>query len=209
MKPVAIGCGLIVLATFGCGGSGPAGSCGQVEPCGGDVVGTWTATSGCVNATYAMMSFESGLAGACPTATLSATKISVSGSMSLNSDLTYSSTGTETVSFSVNLPSSCTQGQCAALGAYLQSSLGAGSSASCTGTSSCACSLTEQVNDDDSGTYTTTGSTLTTTSATTGTSAQSYCVKDDTLHLVAVDTTMNMGPMGQATIDEDTTFTRQ
>ncbi len=113
------------------------------------------------------------------------------------------------MSFSVNLPSSCTLGQCAVLAAYLQSSLGAGSTASCTGTSACACSLTEQVNNEESGTYTTSGSTLTTTSATSGTSAQGYCVKDNTLHLVAVDATMNMGPMGQATIEEDTTFTKQ
>jgi hypothetical protein len=38
---------------------------------------------------------------------------------------------------------------------------------------------------------------------------QSYCVQGNTLHILDVDTTMNMGPMGQATIVDDATYIKQ
>jgi hypothetical protein len=38
---------------------------------------------------------------------------------------------------------------------------------------------------------------------------QSYCVQGNTLHILDVDTTTNMGPMGQATIVDDATYTKQ
>jgi hypothetical protein len=48
-----------------------------------------------------------------------------------------------------------------------------------------------------------------TTSASAGTSTVPYCVQGTTIHFLQIDTTMNMGPMGQATIDQDVIATKQ
>src|SRR6185295_10340008 len=42
-------CALISLAGFGCSDDGNDNKCGQVQPCGGDVVGSWTIAGACVD----------------------------------------------------------------------------------------------------------------------------------------------------------------
>src|ERR1044071_5629613 len=74
-----------------CGGGN--GSCGKVAACGGDVVGSYTISAGCVN--NAALNMEIGGSASCPGITLSATGTTVTGSGSFNADLTY--TVTETV----------------------------------------------------------------------------------------------------------------
>ena len=79
-----------------------------------------------------------------------------------------------------------------------------------TGTSTCVCPFTYQNPMNDTGTYTAIGNTLVLTSAASGsTTTHDYCVQGSTLHLIDVDTTLNTGPMGLATIDDDTVFQQQ
>ena len=62
----------------------------------------------------------------------------------------------------------------------------------------------------DNGTYSAGGTSLSVISAITGNgNSGGYCVQGSTLHIITIDSTMNMGPMGQATIDEDVTATKQ
>jgi hypothetical protein len=43
----------MIQGMFGCG-SGGGGSCGQVEPCGANLVGNWTVSGACLNAAKVM-----------------------------------------------------------------------------------------------------------------------------------------------------------
>jgi hypothetical protein len=137
----------------------------------------------------------------------------VSGSITFNSDLTYSGssvsvheTGTESI------PLSCTgQASCAAL-----SMSSNGITATCSGTSVCTCRVTSTASGTavgalgGAGTYSIYGTSLTLQSSTTSSSTTgSYCVQGTELHLVSVDTTMNMGPMGMASITSDVVALKQ
>jgi len=67
------------------------------------------------------------------------------------------------------------------------------------------CTCTEVIEDlptDRMGTYSTSGTTLSMNPGITN----EYCVQGDELHIIAVDTTMNTGPMGQAAITSDVVF---
>jgi hypothetical protein len=191
----------------GTAGGGATGSCGQVEPCGGVLTGTWAFTADCVNSASLQPTAEM----LCATASIGAVTASVSGSVSFNSDLTYDISQTETVVIPWTIPSSCTAGAtCAGFGANTQAKLDTGETFVCSGTSTCACTQTAMSVTTDSGTYATTGTGLALISAITGdTTSGGYCVQGSTLHVITVDGTMNMGPMGQATIDEDVTAVKQ
>jgi hypothetical protein len=206
MRTLSIG--ILALALVSCGGSsGGGGSCGQVEPCGGSVVGTWKASSACLSSA----AFAADTSGSyCPTATFSNVSATQTGSYVFDSS-TYTINISAQVSATYTVPASCNSSgtSCADLGAYLQAYI-QGSTITCTGSGTCTCHLVFPATDSETGTYTSSGSVLTLTSDADGsTSTQSYCVQGSTLHLVDVDTTMNMGPMGQATIDDDATYTKQ
>jgi hypothetical protein len=192
---------LVVLTLPACGGSsGGAGSCLKVEPCGGNLVGTWNLTTGCVNT----MALSSQFTALCPGISVSGAHVSASGPLTFNMDMTYSAMLNEGVSFTLNIPASCnTSGaSCAALGAAIvDPSI---KSATCSGTTSCACSIVlAPIVTNETGTYTTAGTAAMLMSSTGTTNGGDYCVQGTELHLVTVDRTMNMGPMGQATINED------
>jgi len=201
---------LLAVSMLSCGGGG-SGSCGKVEPCGGAVVGTWKAGPTCANNAFITMSFEQGLMDTCPTATVGGIRVSQSGTVTLGADLSYSASIVDDTSVSFTIPASCnTSGaSCSVLAAYLQESV-SGGTASCTGLGGCTCTLSMSQPQSDTGTYSISGNSITINSATNGsTGTEDYCVQGNTLHLLQVDTTTNMGPMGQATIDTDETFTRQ
>src|SRR3954464_2652712 len=82
------------LTMLSCGGG--SGSCGKVQPCGGNVVGTYSVGAACVD--RAALNMEIGMD--CPGATATISGINVSGSGSFNADMTYSIT--ETISASVS-----------------------------------------------------------------------------------------------------------
>jgi hypothetical protein len=185
------------LTMFSCGGGG--GSCGKVQPCGGNVVGNYSISGGCFD--NAALSMQLGMQ--CPGATVNISGLNVSGNGSFNTDLTYSITETISASLSETIPTSClTTGgvtvTCAQLDQEIQAVLiqspGTYQSAHCAGSSACTCTfvLAPQTTS-ETGTYTTSGTTITTTDSTGSPSSGSYCVQGNELHMLQVDMTMAMG----------------
>ncbi len=196
IRSAVIGSVALTAAVASCGSSHP--TCG-VQPCGGDVVGEWKASSACANRALLNQSFLSSIMGYCPDATLGAVSLKPIGTMSLRTDQTYTAALTMDATAVVNIPASCLAGQsCAAVSVLLQSALVGQmgiQSANCTGSGSCNCTFKLSTDfENSSGTYTTSGTVLSlvATAGTTTTGGSEYCVKDKSLHLVAVDTTMPM-----------------
>jgi hypothetical protein len=200
---------------FGCG-SGGGGSCGQVEPCGANLVGNWTVSGACLNAAKVMqIGVDDGFIDICATSTVTNGRHDVSGTFMFNADMTYSASLSVTIGFTWNVPTACLQGAtCSAFNAALQTALQqnpdpAIGSIICTGASTCACAFTSPIMpDQETGTYTTSGTAYTTVASDGTTTRGDYCVQGNTVHFPEVDTTMNMGPMGQATIDADVVATK-
>jgi hypothetical protein len=155
--------------------------------------------------------FASELSGTCPGATASASNLQVSGSITFAADMTYSSTAVENVTIHLSALASCLGEQtCDKVGAlFLAESSGTSDvqSASCTGSRTCSCTLVFSGHVVSAhGTYSAGGTTLQAIGRDRGISSETrygYCVQGGTtLHLVDVNT-MNIGPMGQATIVSD------
>jgi hypothetical protein len=179
---VNLGCGLMAVLFAGGCGSSSAGTCGNSAACGGDVVGTWTISSSCVNVT------ASGFDAQCPSATVDSYNVKIGGTFTYNTDMTYTSNTTTSGSVVVTLPASCltTQGvtvTCAQITQVFQANPTPGVTFSCTGSSSCTCteSMTGATST-ESGNFTTTAAGLLTETASDGTVNQTdYCVKGTTL----------------------------
>ena len=189
-----------------CGGG--SGSCGKVSACGGDVVGNYNISAGCIN--NAALNMQ--LVANCPGATANASGVKVTGSGSFNADLTYSTTETLTASFSETIPASCLTTTsngititltCAQLDQAIQQLVQQDpttiQSAHCAGANSCTCSFTlAGQTTTEMGTYTTLGTTITMTSSTGTVTTDSYCVQGKDLHVMSFDMTM---PMASAQAD--------
>jgi hypothetical protein len=171
-------------------------------------VGTWTAAAACASASFVM-----DLQGSCPAGTISGVTATQSGSYVFNADLTYSIAVTGQLSYDAALTASCnpTGMSCAALAAAESALSGGKVTVTCTGSSgSCNCHSSVAVTDTETGTYSVAGTVITLANSADGSSTdQSYCVQGNTLHILDLDTTTNMGPMGQATIVDDATYTKQ
>jgi hypothetical protein len=202
-------------AGCGGGGGGPAGfnlggpsMCGVIAPCGGDVVGTWNASVGCVTSA-GLREAESGIT--CPGFSISVTNVNVSGTFTFKTDMTYSFTGlSEQAMYQATVPVGCVAGHSCAAAATGIDSTGDFESASCTGTTTCSCTALQTPNvDTESGTYTLSGTTFTTfPSNGLPTSTLSYCVEGANLHVLA--TTMpSLGAVGQMIVAEDTVAQKQ
>jgi hypothetical protein len=193
----------LALSLSACGDG--IGSCGKVQPCGGDVVGTYTIATACYgNATMDMPVIEG-----CPQATASVTSLGVSGSASFNADRTYAVSETIMGSASQTIPASCLTMDgltltCMQLDQLFQQLAAENpeiQSIRCSGSSSCTCTFTlAPMTITESGTYTTSGTTLTLTDTAGGVSSSSYCVQGDELHLLSVDMTMPMGTIQADTV---------
>jgi hypothetical protein len=184
----------------GAGGGAGGGACLQVEPCGGNVVGTWKLTSECLD----LASLQPTAQNACLYASITAATASVSGTLTFASNMTYSLTETQTVIIDWFFPEACLNGYtCDYFQSLVQQQLGAGETFTCTGTTDCDCTEAGVGSGTDSGTYTAAGTSLTITSATNGVSTQPYCVQGSTIHLVGIDPTTNNGPGGGPTITQD------
>lgn len=166
--------------TSGTGGTG-GGSCGNVQPCGGSVVGTWTLTNDCADKTALSSALQSGLS--CPSLQVSSAQAIIAGTLTFGSDGTYSVQESETVNLGFSLPSTCTSGlSCTDFGTAFQST--------CAGTTTCACTETNTQPTTSTGTYSIAGNVLALTdSATLSVTSGSYCVQGSTLHLLTVDST--------------------
>jgi hypothetical protein len=177
--------GVIFWAT-GCGGGGGNGTggppgCLQVQPCGGDVVGTWRVVGGCVNAAALTAVAQ------CPAWMISA-GLDVSGTLTFNGDLSYAFNIAETITTSQSIPLSCTSfSSCADVQADLAAASPT-SAATCTGSTTCACHSTLSIPSTAiNGTYTTSGTMLQLTSATSSVTTDVFCVQGSTLHLMGID----------------------
>lgn len=194
-----------------CGG-GSGGSCGKVEPCGGNLVGHWVVSGSCVNKAALMTDLADVFATLCPEFSVGTINYKVSGSLTFNTDMSYAFDLMEAADFKLNFPASCVQSvgaTCADVQATLADPTDPTTSVTCAGTSGCTCTfVTAPSTSSDTGTYTLAGTAAMLTNA-SGTSGGEYCVQGNDLHLTEVDRTMNMGPMGQATINQDIVAKKQ
>ena len=179
-----VGLAVLVASASSCGGSsgggggvgGPLG-CAQVEPCGGDVLGTWKLTAGCINTA----ALTATIAAFCPGASASAAALTVSGTVTYNADMTYVASGvSEAVTVTEVVPISCTgQSSCAAFAqSLIAGSTDPTETATCTGSSTCTCKISGTTTlMTESGSYSTAATTLSMIPATTGTQSDNdYCV---------------------------------
>jgi hypothetical protein len=169
---------LLPLLMFSCGG-GSAGTCGKVEPCGGSVVGSWKAAATCANSDFVTMSFEQSLMGSCASATASGFTVSQTGTATFNADMTYSVSIVDSSTVNFTIPASCNTSNvdCATFASYVQQASSAGTTVTCTGSGTCNCHLATTMPQTDSGTYTTTGTTITINSADGSSQTGDYCVQ--------------------------------
>jgi hypothetical protein len=176
----ALGAAAVWLA--GCGGG--SGMCGG-GACGGNLVGTWNISSICNG------SSASSSSGTCTT-TVDTSQLREQGTITFNTDQTYTTELTISGSETEIIPTSCLGITCDQENTALMQAAGSGgfySSISCTtvGTS-CSCRfVAAQQTVSTTGTYVTSGGTVTTVTTTSaGTSSGStdnYCVLGSTLTL--------------------------
>lgn len=208
------GLGLSAAACDGSSGLGSGGgTCGKVQPCGGNLVGQWKVGGSCVNQAAFSMQVGAAFAEFCPSATVDSPNFGASGTLAFNADMTYALMVTTTGSFKMNIPSSCLAGAtCAQLDAILKADPPPNTqSIACSGSGTCVCTaVLAPMMANETGTYSTAGTVVTTTPA-SGASpdAVEYCVQGTEGHFLSVDRTMNMGAMGQVTINQDIVATKQ
>jgi hypothetical protein len=180
-------------------------TCGTVDPCGGDPTGTWQVLGGCLPT-------GGTAAGSCTQVQL--LTLSFAGTLTFNSDMTYVATDfTETIAEVDTTPVSCWgyQGKtCADEDKLLSSQMsksGTGflSYASCTGSTTCACTLADTAAPviGGSGTYSLQGDLINFTTASTSYQGFSYCVQGGLFHLTSAATTVYDDGTEATTIGED------
>ena len=199
---------LALAPLLACGGaSRPANlgaTCGQVQPCGGDLTGDWTIAASCQMGLH--FAFSS-----CPNPTINPSGLATTGTFSFHPDLTYTVATTSAGSLEIDFPATCIASRttCADLTPSVESALstmlGPGlQSVTCSGTAACACTVypTPSVTN-GSGSYALAGTTITNMPADgSAPSTFDYCVVDKVLHLVTVDPNM-IGPTGLPAIVYD------
>ncbi len=180
------------------GGTAGSATCGNVQACGGNLVGTWTLTGLCLSPAALTPDYQNLV---CSGLTVTSSNATVSGTLALNSDMSYSLSQNVKLVLTYSFPSSCTGGlTCAAYGPQIQSTLSfTAESITCTGTTTCACTDTHTNQAMDLGTYANSGTGLTLTSEYYGVESGSYCVQGSTLHLSGIDT-LHPYTVGQDTV---------
>ena len=165
LVPLAL-CALC-LTSVGCEGTtgSPAdGGPACADPCGGDVVGTWSLKEMCIDKSLVVAMFPLALTGRCPEAVVENATVGVAGTFALDAAGSYGFGFNKTTTLDVTVPASCvTMASC-----FLQAesfTLEQGVlSATCTGTgtSGCACTIVgyEAASVREDGTYTASGSSL-------------------------------------------------
>jgi hypothetical protein len=194
------------------GGAGGAGGgvadCGEVQPCGGEIVGSWTIKGACAPAPT-LAGVVAQLEALCGDV-VTTTTIDVSGTVVLNADGTYTTSGTDGANATVHVTASCLAQSgmtCDDVGR------GVGTASACVSASgACDCTLsTPAQSATQTGTYTVSGTSLTLDVMTPAprTEIDGFCVTGDELHVMNVDTSMTGGPMGMATIVSDLVLTKR
>src|SRR5450432_3079177 len=203
---------LVAASAVGCGGGGGTaltpdggggdtstatggGSCGQVQPCGGAIVGSWKVSSSCI----LDASFQMDASSICTTATIALKKVTGVGGITYGGDQTYQSTGTLSIDFTLSLPTTCFAAgkTCADLQTTYTKQMQTDptlTSATCASSgSTCVCQLSTTQDATESGTYTTSGTIVSSTPAGGTVSNDSYCVKVNELPLLSVFISFLMG----------------
>jgi hypothetical protein len=195
---------ILALAAAGCGGGASADSCGQVQPCGGDVVGTWKLTSACA----VHPPVPDGL---CAAATVAHSSYEISGTATFGADLKYSIVANARATLEVTVPGSClTIGGVTTSCTQLTPQVGSGVNVRCVESGDgCLCTFVQLPRDlGEMGTYTTSGSTLTETPAGGTPSSVGYCVAGDRAHIVTVDPKLT-SPTGEPLVIGDVVGSRE
>jgi hypothetical protein len=194
----------------GCGGSGnaPPPNCDQVQPCGGDLIGTWNILGGCANTVEETKELQS----FCPGGAIRAFGMNMSGSITFNADLTFTrSDWKQTLVASETIPLSCVVGStsCAELAAQSSTSSQTSSTQiNCAGSSTCKCTVFDvETMPTDTGTYAVYTASLLVSGPLTGMSSQ-YCVEGTRLHMMQVSSTRT-GPNLEAIVLSDIVAERQ
>jgi len=194
------------LLAVGCSSAGQTvpSSCGRVQPIGGDVVGTWTFVGACEN----LVEENAELASSCPGETIHSSSSTRTGSITLDANLTFTTTTwNETGASSQTIPLSCIgSASCAAVVAPAPA--GSGLKTSCTGDSACACETTDtETVPADAGTYSIDGARLILAGAHVATTLQ-FGVEGSRLHWLQVSST-RVGPNQEAIILSDLVAEKQ
>ena len=176
---------LTLVAAFGCGG-GSNDACGRTRPCGGDVLGSWTVTDGCEDASALVTAQIVNVIGGACGMTVHPVSAFHTGMLSFAPDMTF--TGSVSIGGTVTamLPASCLGGMtCTAIENYfLTQGLG---THDCTGTSSCTCAIDwGSWSVGGTGTYTVADTLLTLSPQAGPGVAKDYCATGAALHLMDV-----------------------
>jgi len=200
--PLAV-CALWISAAS-CSGGSPA-ACGQVTPCGGDVVGSWSIISSCLSPAGMFASDQQALfAQFCvggpnsPSAVADdQTTASWTGAWSFSSTMSF----TVSILATVHESFTCNDGEtCAALDSEIkaaQSSNPTIQSAGCTtgsGSGSCRCTVEWASLNDESGSYVNEGTALSLAATGLPTAQIGYCVQGSTMHWIPTDSVASGPP---------------
>jgi hypothetical protein len=187
----AAGCGPSGGKSDG-GSDGSGGTCG-VDPCGGDVIGNWTASSACEDQATLSAEFLAHTKGSCPTASLGVVSLLPTGMLTLAADMTFTGNVVTNATVNVNFPSACVMNStCATLQQTLQVLVGTSgiTAVTCAGTDSCVCTILQTIDIvNASGTFATSGTTM--TFAGVPGADGPYCVQGSSLHLIGLDLATN------------------
>ena len=168
---------VVCAAVLGCGGGGePPPSCLQVQPCGGDLVGTWRIVGAC-QADPSVIT--AGAPIACAGYVLNSVGASATGAIRFNADFTYTVSHWDTRHVSTySYPQSCAGGiDCVDLSDAVTYSDGSYSKLICGGTTVCTCQGMSLGVIDESGSYGTAGTEFQMISPTTSRN-RTYCVDE-------------------------------
>jgi len=227
------GGGLAVVVGVGCGGGGgpapgdggsdatsdggAAAACGNVQPCGGDVVGDWMFVEQCQSAASIAASkanFSANAASSwCPSQTLVGIEPQASGALVLDAAGAYALDLVFGGYIDINFPASCIAGvSCDDATAGFQSQIEEGTfpipsatSIACSGASSCVCHTAVNRSRSEAGTYSIAGSVLGLAATSGAVTNKSICVAGTQLHILDTAT----GQTEQTAIDSDLVAMKQ
>jgi hypothetical protein len=192
MRALALGLLAVSGLAAGCSGSSGGGTCGGVDPCGGDVVGSWSIVDSCLSANGMFaadkQAFFSGFCTGTGTGAVSddAATASWVGAWSFDASMAYTISILETVHESFT----CNDGEtCSALDTEIktaQANTPTIQSAGCQQVgAACKCTVDWATFNDESGTYSAAGTAIS-LAPTSGlpTAPIGYCVKGNTMHWI-------------------------
>jgi len=196
------------------GDGGAAATCGNVQPCGGDVVGNWMFVEQCQSAASIAASkanFSTNAAGTwCPSQTLVGIEPQASGALVLDAAGAYALDLVFGGYIDINFPASCIAGaSCDDATTGFQSQIEEGTfpipsatSIACSGASSCVCHTAVNRVRSESGTYSISGTVLSLAATSGAVTNKSICVAGSQLHILDTAT-------GQTAVDSDLVAMKQ